>query len=66
MAESTNLGPTPAQRLRDMLKEPGKIIVGPGVYDGLSARIALQVGFDCLYMVSRDAQSTNRLCQQTC
>lgn len=27
------------------------IIVAPGVYDGFSARIALEVGFDAVYMV---------------
>lgn len=39
------------KRLRELLA--GKdIVVGPGVYDGLTARIALNEGFDCLYMVS--------------
>lgn len=27
------------------------IVVAPGVYDGFSARIAHEVGFDCIYMV---------------
>jgi 2-methylisocitrate lyase-like PEP mutase family enzyme len=31
--------------------ENGEFILAPGVYDGFSARIALQVGFDALYMV---------------
>lgn len=31
--------------------EEKAVLVVPGVYDGFSARIALQVGFDCLYMV---------------
>lgn len=39
-----------ASRLRAMLKEPTKIIVAPGVYDGFTARMALAGGFDCLYM----------------
>ena len=39
-------------KLRAMLTQDGKIIVCPGVYDGLTARIALSEGFDCLYMVS--------------
>jgi 2-methylisocitrate lyase-like PEP mutase family enzyme len=26
------------------------LIIAPGVYEGLSARIALEVGFDCIYM----------------
>ena len=33
-----------------MLKDPDKIIVAPGVYDGFSARMALHAGFDALYM----------------
>lgn len=45
--------PTPAAtRLRKMLTESDELIVMPGVYDGFSARIALEVGFDGLYMVS--------------
>lgn len=40
-----------AARLRELLAQEGKIINCPGVYDGLSARIALREGFDCLYMV---------------
>ncbi|KAI6784058.1 methylisocitrate lyase [Emericellopsis cladophorae] len=36
-------------KLRQMLQEKD-MIVAPGVYDGFSARIALEVGFDCLYM----------------
>lgn len=38
------------QKLRNMLAEKGKLIVCPGVYDGFTARIALQEGVDCLYM----------------
>ncbi|KAJ5198167.1 Methylisocitrate lyase [Penicillium cinerascens] len=30
--------------------ESGEFILAPGVYDGFSARIALEVGFDALYM----------------
>lgn len=37
-------------RLRNMLADPDNIIVAPGVYDGISARVALKVGFDALYM----------------
>ncbi|KAL4939954.1 hypothetical protein BDV06DRAFT_230745 [Aspergillus oleicola] len=40
----------PATRLRQLLAEKD-IVVAPGVYDGFSARITLEVGFDCLYMV---------------
>lgn len=39
------------QKLRNMLADPDKFIVCPGVYDGYTARIALQEGAECLYMV---------------
>jgi len=39
-----------ATKLRKFLYESNKILLCPGVYDGFSARIALQVGFDALYM----------------
>ena len=39
-----------ASRLRAMLAESNKIVVAPGVYDGISARLALNAGFDALYM----------------
>ena len=42
---------TGAKRLRELLKDPKKIVVCPGVFDGLTARIALSKGFDALYMV---------------
>ncbi|KAI1628455.1 Phosphoenolpyruvate/pyruvate domain-containing protein [Exophiala viscosa] len=38
------------QRLRELLADTNKIIVAPGVHDGISARIALSMGFDALYM----------------
>ncbi|KAF2822192.1 carboxyvinyl-carboxyphosphonate phosphorylmutase [Ophiobolus disseminans] len=41
---------TVVQKLRDMLADPEKFIACPGVYDGFTARIALQEGVDCLYM----------------
>jgi 2-methylisocitrate lyase-like PEP mutase family enzyme len=44
---------TAVERLRSMLADPDKFIACPGVYDGFTARIALQEGVDCLYMVSR-------------
>jgi len=37
------------QNLADRLSKPG-LIVAPGVYDMISARLADQVGFDALYM----------------
>lgn len=39
------------QKLRRMLADGDKLIVCPGVYDGYTARIALQEGAECLYMV---------------
>ncbi|KAF1835157.1 carboxyvinyl-carboxyphosphonate phosphorylmutase [Decorospora gaudefroyi] len=41
---------TAVEKLRDMLSDPSKFIACPGVYDGFTARIALQEGVDCLYM----------------
>ena len=48
---------TAVQKLRSMLADPDKFIACPGVYDGFTARIALQEGVDCLYMVSRHCHS---------
>jgi len=48
---------SPATRLRRLINSPNELLVCPGVYDGFSARIALQTGFDALYIVS---QSCNR------
>ncbi|KAF2095460.1 Phosphoenolpyruvate/pyruvate domain-containing protein [Rhizodiscina lignyota] len=40
-----------ATKLRRMLQDPNKLVALPGVYDGFSARVALQVGgWDGLYM----------------
>ena len=44
--------PTAVEKLRGLLTKKDSILLCPGVYDGLTARIALQAGFDCLYMVS--------------
>ncbi|KAK8108254.1 Isocitrate lyase/phosphorylmutase [Apiospora kogelbergensis] len=41
---------TAATALRKMLLETKELIICPGVYDGLSARTAIEVGFDALYM----------------
>lgn len=41
-----------ASVLRDMLADKSQTIICPGVYDGLTTRIALKAGFQCLYMVS--------------
>ena len=40
-------GKPAAARLRVLLSNPSKMLVAPGVYDGLTARIALREGFDC-------------------
>lgn len=41
---------SPATRLKHKLQHTKGMIVCPGVYDGLSARIAMSVGFPTLYM----------------
>ncbi|KAI4197309.1 MAG: hypothetical protein LQ348_002184 [Seirophora lacunosa] len=41
---------SPATRLKHKLQHTNGLIVCPGVYDGLSARIAQAVGFETLYM----------------
>ncbi|KAK5046225.1 hypothetical protein LTR84_008368 [Exophiala bonariae] len=43
-------GQTAAATLRQQLRQTGKIVMAPGVYDGLSARLALNEDFNCLYM----------------
>jgi methylisocitrate lyase len=40
-----------ASKLRRMLRDTKDLIVCPGVYDGLSARVAIELGFRGLYMV---------------
>jgi hypothetical protein len=40
-----------ATKLKRMIEETGELIICPGVYDGLSARIAQRVGFSAMYMV---------------
>ncbi|KAL1638645.1 hypothetical protein SLS58_008763 [Diplodia intermedia] len=42
--------PSASTKLRKMLEETDDLIVAPGVYDGVSARAALEVGFNALYM----------------
>ena len=42
---------SPATKLKHRLEKTNDLIVCPGVYDGFSARIALSVGFDTMYMV---------------
>ncbi len=45
MASSTA---TPARRLRERLRS-AQLLVAPGVFDGLSARIAAAAGFEAIY-----------------
>lgn len=40
-----------AATLRAHLADPSKMLVCPGVQDGLSARVCLEQGFEALYMV---------------
>ena len=42
---------SPATKLKNRLEETKDLIVCPDVYDGFSARIALSVGFDTMYIV---------------
>jgi hypothetical protein len=41
----------PATKLRRMMEDPNGFVFAPGVHDGLSARVALEAGFETLYMV---------------
>jgi 2-methylisocitrate lyase-like PEP mutase family enzyme len=43
---------TTACKLRALLAKETEIVVCPGVYNGFTARLALNVGFKILYMVS--------------
>jgi 2-methylisocitrate lyase-like PEP mutase family enzyme len=43
---------TTASKLRALLSKENEIVVCPGVYDGFTARLALNAGFKILYMVS--------------
>ncbi|KDQ07090.1 hypothetical protein BOTBODRAFT_39073 [Botryobasidium botryosum FD-172 SS1] len=56
---SIPLSPFASTRLRQMLARPG-IVVAPGVCDGISARCALEAGFECLYQ-SGAATTASRL-----
>ncbi|KAF8633332.1 hypothetical protein AX17_004504 [Amanita inopinata Kibby_2008] len=55
------LSDNPATRLRQLLARPG-IVVAPGICDGISARCALEAGFNCLYQ-SGAATTASRLGQ---
>src|SRR2546427_3233237 len=45
------------QRLRALLNAPG-LIIAPGAYDGLSARLVEQAGFDVVYMTGSGAANS--------
>ncbi len=48
---------SPRQRLRQLLHEPG-LVIAPGAYDGLSARLIEQAGFDVVYMTGSGAANS--------
>lgn len=52
MKRVIDLTVSPATMLKDRLENTEDLIVCSGMYDGFSARIALSVGFDALYLVS--------------
>ncbi len=41
-----------AAKLRALMAQDGKVIVCPGVQDGISAQVAIANGVDAMYMVS--------------
>ena len=43
---------TGGKRLRQLLSDPSKTVIAPGVYDGITARLAISSGAECLYMVT--------------
>lgn len=50
VAASVQEPATGAKKLRKMLLETNELIICPGVYDGLSARTAIELGFNAMYM----------------
>ncbi|MDR2076123.1 MAG: isocitrate lyase/PEP mutase family protein [Desulfovibrio sp.] len=50
-------GLSPGKALREMLKQP-EIIVAPGCYDALSARLVEQAGFPCAFMTGFGASGS--------
>jgi carboxyvinyl-carboxyphosphonate phosphorylmutase len=39
-----------SKTLRNYLKIPGKMVIAPGAYDGISARLIAEAGFEAVYM----------------
>lgn len=60
-----------SERLRRLLAEKSTCICAPGVYDGITARLAISQGFECLYMtgagtsMSRLGMADLGLCTQS-
>ena len=52
----------PAKVLRSYLETPGKVVIAPGAYDGLSARLIAEAGFEAVYMTG-GGTSASRLGQ---
>ena len=50
-----------AATLRKLLAREGEIVASPGVYDGVTARLALNAGFDTLYMVTHSTLSPRQV-----
>jgi len=49
MAAADPSGGAPRKSLRSLLRK-GELLIAPGVFDGISVRVAEQVGFNALYM----------------
>ncbi|KAI0146166.1 putative carboxyphosphonoenolpyruvate phosphonomutase [Xylariaceae sp. FL1272] len=50
IATSVNEPMSGAKKLRKMIFDTNELIICPGVYDGLSARTAIELGFNAMYM----------------
>lgn len=63
--EAAEMPASGATKLRKMIFETKELVVCPGVYDGLSARTAIETGFSAMYMVCSHplhlARSANNL-----
>ncbi|KAH7124860.1 Pyruvate/Phosphoenolpyruvate kinase-like domain-containing protein [Dactylonectria estremocensis] len=47
-----------ATKLRQLIQDPDAFVLCPGVYDGFSARVALEVGFDGIYMTGAGSSAS--------
>ena len=50
-----------ATKLRRVVEDPDVFLLCTGIYDGYFARIALQVGFDGIYMVRSNLKHSQTL-----